>query len=43
MLSKSAIKGAAIGFGWFLAYLAFHAYVVRPAAQKYNVPVVKDL
>lgn len=42
-MSKAALKGAAIGFGWFLGYLAFHVYVVRPAAQKFGVPIVKDL
>lgn len=40
---KSALKGAAVGFGWFLAYLAVAKLVVIPAAQKYHVPVVKDL
>lgn len=42
-MSHSAVKGAAVGFAWFLAYLAVHSYVVRPAAQKYGVPVLKDL
>lgn len=43
MISKSTLKTAAIGFGYFLGYLALHVYVVRPAAQKYGVPIVKDL
>lgn len=42
-MSSSALKGAAVGFAWFLAYLAVHAFVVRPAAQKFGVPVLKDL
>lgn len=43
MFSKSMLKGYAVGFATFLAYLAVHAYVVRPAARKYGVPIVKDL
>lgn len=37
------VKDLAAGFAWFLAYLAVHQLVVRPAAQKFGVPIVKDL
>lgn len=37
------LKSAAQGFAWFLAFMAVHAYVVRPAAQRFNVPLLKDL
>jgi hypothetical protein len=40
---KGVVKGAAVGFAWFLAYVAVHQLVVRPAAQKFGVPVLKDL
>jgi hypothetical protein len=43
MFSKSNLKAAGVGFLWFLGYLAVHQFVVRPAAQKYGVPIVKDL
>lgn len=40
---KGMLKSAAYGLAWFLAYTAVVKFVVKPAAQKYNVPVVKDL
>jgi hypothetical protein len=40
---KGAVKGAAVGFAWFLGYLAVHHFVVRPAAQRFGVPILKDL
>jgi len=40
---SSAVKSAAVGFAWFLGYLAVAKYVVKPVATKYNVPVLKDL
>jgi hypothetical protein len=40
---KSLVKGAAVGFVWFLAYSAVAKFVVQPAAAKYGVPVLKDL
>jgi hypothetical protein len=39
----SAVKGAAVGLAWFLAYMAVTKLVVKPVAAKYNVPVLKDL
>ena len=39
----SALKSAAVGLAWFLAYAAVAKLVVKPAAQKFNVPVLKDL
>lgn len=42
-MNKSTIKGAAVGLAWFVAYMAVFKMVVKPAAAKFNVPVVKDL
>lgn len=38
-----SLKSAAVGFAWFVAYLAVAKYVVKPVAAKYGVPVLKDL
>lgn len=42
-MSNSAVKSAAVGLAWFVAYLAVFKLAVKPAAVKFGVPVVKDL
>lgn len=42
-MSSNAVKGAAVGLAWFVAYLAVFKMVVQPAAVKFGVPVIKDL
>jgi hypothetical protein len=37
------MKSIAMKYGVFLAMVAFTALVVRPAAQKFNVPLLKDI
>lgn len=37
------MKEAAVGFAWFLGYLAVAKLVVKPLAAQFNVPVLKDL
>lgn len=40
---NAQLKGAAIGLAWFVGYMAAWKFVVKPAAVKFNVPVIKDL
>jgi len=37
------LTGALIGLAWFLGYMVAAKYIVKPAATKFNVPILKDL
>lgn len=37
------MKGAAVGFAWFLGYMLVAKLVVKPVATQFNVPLLKDL
>ncbi len=37
------LKSIGVGLAWFLAYSLVTAAVVRPVAQKFNVPLLKDI
>ena len=40
---KSTVKGLAVGLAMFLAYSLATKLIVKPAAVKFGVPVLKDL
>lgn len=40
---KSMVKTAAVGLAWFIGYSIAVKMLVKPAAVKFNVPVLKDL
>lgn len=42
-MSSGSVKGAAVGLAWFVGYLLVTKLVIAPAAQKFNVPLLKDL
>lgn len=37
------MKHAATGLAWFLAYMVVTKVAVKPLAQQFNVPLLKDL
>jgi hypothetical protein len=42
-MSTSALKSAAVGLAWFVGYMLVTKLVVKPAAVKFGVPLLKDL